>query len=115
LTKIFDGANSGKLNDAQQLACMQYVAYLNDSIMQVFTNPQVTSEERPHTEVLLDSVEEHSNPTSVSEDAPQDAETAKVKEMTKDAVTIASGKEQSRAQRQEKDSGIGTGSKVKKK
>jgi hypothetical protein len=101
---------------------MQYVAYLNDSTLQVFTNPQVTSEERPKLEISYPA----DRPVTVGEgftDVPQassaeaalETETAKVKEMTKDAVTIASGKEQSRAQRQEKDSGIGTGSKVKKK
>jgi hypothetical protein len=148
LVKVFSGANGGKLNEAQQLACLQYVHYLNDSLMDVFANPQVTSTESPHVEVQVPEPEPErkiprydtltsaegedemgfekgspENPYQVGVQLVEDVapgvapevETAKVKEMTKDAVTVADGKEHSRAQQQEKDSGVGAKDKVKKK
>jgi hypothetical protein len=113
LVKVFNGANGGKLNDAQQLACMQYIDCMNDGVMGAFANPQVESEEKPRIEAQ--AAAPATPDTAPAAPAAPDVETAKVKEMTKDAVAVASGKEQSRAQQQGKDSGVGAEGKRKKK
>jgi hypothetical protein len=121
LVHVFNGANSGKLNDAQQLAAMQYIHYMNDEIMKVFSNPQVQSAETPKGPDTVSAPEKELSAEMGFEDqspevevAPQ-VETAKVKEMMKDAVTVADDKEESRALQREKDSGVGAKGKVKKK
>jgi len=121
LVKVFQGANSNKLNDVQQLAAMQYIHSMNDGIMSVFSNvpvePVQPAAENSRGKPTVPPPPEGG--AVVVETGPQTkaapVETTQVKEMTKDAVDIADGKEQSRAKQQEKDSGVGAGGKVKKK